>query len=191
MLGGIFGLSSNTANLVNIGAGNWASAASDLLGMAGGGLLDTSAADAAGAAAGAAGLADTTAPLGAWPAWPAWARCRWPRAWARRPWSATCRCRRVGPVRSPRWWARAPRRSQTVGWTAAAPQAGTGGDHPGDARDGRGRAQQRRLRCAALRRQADRHAETDGRLGSGHQRSTSQQRSEIRQIKGTGYRNGF
>ncbi|WP_415823304.1 PE family protein, partial [Mycobacterium senriense] len=48
MLGGIFGLSSNGANILNIGAGNWASAGSDLLGMAGGGLLDTSG-DAAGA----------------------------------------------------------------------------------------------------------------------------------------------
>ena len=63
MLGGLFGLSSNGANILNIGAGNWASAGSDLLGMAGGGLLDTSAADAAGSAADAAGLADTTAPM--------------------------------------------------------------------------------------------------------------------------------
>ena len=63
MLGGIFGLSSNGANILNIGTGNWASAGSDLLGLAGGGLLDTSAADAAGSAADAAGLADTTAPM--------------------------------------------------------------------------------------------------------------------------------
>ena len=34
-------------NLLNIGGGNWASAASDLLGMAGGGLLATDAGDAA------------------------------------------------------------------------------------------------------------------------------------------------
>ena len=34
-----FSLSSNAANLLNIGGGNWASAGSDLLGMAGGGLL--------------------------------------------------------------------------------------------------------------------------------------------------------
>ena len=40
MLGGIFGLSSNGANIGNIGVGNWASAGSDLLGLAGGGLLD-------------------------------------------------------------------------------------------------------------------------------------------------------
>ena len=32
------------------------------------------------------------------------------------------------------------------------------------------RAQLRRLRCAALRRQAHRHAETDDRLGGGHRR---------------------
>lgn len=33
-------LSGNAANIGNIGAGNWASAASDLLGLAGGGLID-------------------------------------------------------------------------------------------------------------------------------------------------------
>ncbi len=48
MLGGIFGLSSNGANIGNIGFGNWASAGSDLIGLAGGGLVDTSG-DAAGA----------------------------------------------------------------------------------------------------------------------------------------------
>src|SRR5690348_4219863 len=62
-LGGPFGLSSNLGNILNIGGGNWASAGSDLLGLAGGGLLDTSAADAAGSAADAAGLADSTAPM--------------------------------------------------------------------------------------------------------------------------------
>ena len=33
MLGGVFGLSSNGANILNIGAGNWASAASNLVGI--------------------------------------------------------------------------------------------------------------------------------------------------------------
>ena len=37
--GNPFSLSSNSANIGNIGAGNWASAMSDCLGMAGGGLL--------------------------------------------------------------------------------------------------------------------------------------------------------
>ncbi|KKC02051.1 PE family protein, partial [Mycobacterium nebraskense] len=49
-LGGPWGMSGNFANIVNICAGNWASAGSDLIGLAGGGFLDTSAADAAGSA---------------------------------------------------------------------------------------------------------------------------------------------
>ena len=63
MLGGIFGLSSNSANIGNIGVGNWASAGSDLLGLASGGLLDTSG-DAAGAAAGRRTWPPDTAPAG-------------------------------------------------------------------------------------------------------------------------------
>src|SRR6185312_15835925 len=58
MLGGIFGLSSNGANILNIGAGNWASAGSNLLGLGSGGLLDTSVGDAAAGA----DLANSTAP---------------------------------------------------------------------------------------------------------------------------------
>ena len=50
--------------------------------------------------------------------------------WARRPWSASCRCRRAGPVRSPRGQTPAAA-VQTVGWTAAAPQAGPGTIVPG------------------------------------------------------------
>jgi PE family/PPE-SVP subfamily C-terminal region len=66
MLGGMFGLSSNGANILNIGAGNWASAMSDCLGMAGGGLLPAGSdtiGDLAGAS-GAASLASSTTPLG-------------------------------------------------------------------------------------------------------------------------------
>lgn len=51
------GLSSNLANIFNIGAGNWASAASNLVGMAGGGLLDAPAEAAAEVGADAGGLA--------------------------------------------------------------------------------------------------------------------------------------
>ncbi len=69
-LGGPFGLSSNLGNLFNIGGGNWASAGSDLLGMAGGGLLDTAAASDTGDAAAAAGAADLAASTGP-------AHCRW------------------------------------------------------------------------------------------------------------------
>jgi len=60
---GPFSLSGNFANMGNIGAGNYASAASDLLGLAGGGLLPSAPADA-GADAGAdaaAGAADAAA----------------------------------------------------------------------------------------------------------------------------------
>ncbi len=39
---GTYGASGNLSNVTNIGGGNYASAASDLLGLAGGGLLDTS-----------------------------------------------------------------------------------------------------------------------------------------------------
>ena len=129
MLGGIFGLSSNGANIGNIGVGNWASAGSDLLGLAGGGLLDTSAADAAGSAADAAGLADVTAPMagggmagvGAMPVASMGSasmvsNMSVPPSWAG---SATPV---VGTSAAP---------LQTVGWTAAAPQAGTGGIIPG------------------------------------------------------------
>ncbi len=65
MLGGIFGLSGNGANMLNIGGGNYASAASALLGMAGGGLLPAGSdtiGDAA-AAGGAAALASQVTPM--------------------------------------------------------------------------------------------------------------------------------
>lgn len=64
------GLSSNLANIFNIGGGNWASACSNLLGMAGGGLFDAPAELAADAdAIGAGGvdgalLAGATEPTG-------------------------------------------------------------------------------------------------------------------------------
>ena len=128
MLGGIFGLSSNGANIGNIGVGNWASAGSDLLGLAGGGLLDTSAADAAGSAADAAGLADVTAPMGGGMA-----------GMGAMPMAAAGQASLVGKLSVPPTWA-APATPvvgtsaaplETVGWTAAAPQAGTGGIIPG------------------------------------------------------------
>ncbi len=111
-LGGMFGLSSNGANIGNIGIGNWASATSNLLGLAGGGLLDTSGADLATSTApvetgvggagvgGVAGMGAQTVP---------------PPSWA----GATPV---VGSSSAP---------LQTVGWTAAAPQAGVGTVVPG------------------------------------------------------------
>jgi PPE-SVP subfamily C-terminal region/PE family len=128
MLGGIFGLSSNGANIGNIGFGNWASAGSDLLGLAGGGLLDTSAANAAGSAASAAGLADATAPIGSGMA-----------GMGAMPVAAMGQATMVSNLSVPPTWAgsatpvvgtsAAP--LETVGWTAAAPQAGPGTIIPG------------------------------------------------------------
>ena len=125
MLGGMFGLSSNGANILNIGGGNWASAASDLLGLGNGGLLDTSVSDAAAGA----DLANTTAPMapvggmagvGAMPA------------------AAAGNATMVGKLSVPPSWAgtvtpmAGPATAvQTVGWTAAAPQAGAGTIIPG------------------------------------------------------------
>jgi hypothetical protein len=125
-----FSLSGNLANYFNIGGGNWASAGSDLLGLAGGGLLDTSGADAAAGA----DLANTTAPavapvggmggmagMGAMPV------------------AGVGNATMVGKLSVPPSWAgtvapvagasAAP--LQTAGWTAAAPQAGPGTIVPG------------------------------------------------------------
>ncbi|WP_374024773.1 PE domain-containing protein [Mycobacterium sp. HNNTM2301] len=133
MLGGIFGLSGNGANIGNIGFGNWASAGSDLIGLAGGGLLDTSASDAAGSAASAAGLADTTAPMTGGMAGGGMAGL------GAAPMAAAGQATMVGKLSVPPTWA-APATPvvgtsaaplQTVGWTAAAPQAGTGTIIPG------------------------------------------------------------
>ncbi|BBX63129.1 PE family protein [Mycobacterium saskatchewanense] len=122
-------LSSNTANLFNIGGGNWTSAASDLLGMAGGGLLPADSGDAAAAAgdvAGAAGAADAvgyTAPAGGMGAMPV---------------AGMGQATMVGKLSAPPSWAGTLTSSvspataaQTVGWTAAAPQAGPGTIVPG------------------------------------------------------------
>jgi PE family/PPE-SVP subfamily C-terminal region len=124
-LGGPFSLSGNAANILNIGGGNWASATSNLLGLGSGGLLDTSVGDAAAGA----DLANTTAPMapvggmagvGAMPA------------------AAAGNATMVGKLSVPPSWAgtvtpmAGPATAvQTVGWTAAAPQAGMGTIVPG------------------------------------------------------------
>lgn len=125
-LGGAFGLSGNTANLWNVGGGNWASAMSDLLGMAGGGLLDTS-----GTAAGAGLAADVASSPGLGAASAMVGMGGLPAASMG---SATM----VSKLSVPATWAEAavPVASpvtaiQTVGWTAAAPQAGVGTIIPG------------------------------------------------------------
>lgn len=131
MLGGIFGLSSNGANILNIGGGNWASAASDLLGLAGGGLLDTSG-DAAGAGlaadvAASPGLGATGAAAGGMTSMGAM------------PVASMGSATMVSNLAVPPSWAGAPAPAavtpvsaiQTAGWTAAAPQAGAGSVVPG------------------------------------------------------------
>jgi PE family/PPE-SVP subfamily C-terminal region len=59
---GTGGLNSNALNLLNIQGGNWASAGSDLIGMAGGGLLTAVSAPAADLGGLAAGLDGSVAP---------------------------------------------------------------------------------------------------------------------------------
>jgi hypothetical protein len=126
--GNPFSLSSNTANLFNIGGGNWASAASDLLGMAGGGLLDTSVGDAAAGASLAGTTAPAVAPVGGMAGMGAV-----PMA------AGMGQATMVGKLSVPPGWAgtvtpvastsAAP--IETVGWTGAAPQAGPGTIVPG------------------------------------------------------------
>jgi hypothetical protein len=66
---GTGGLNSNFTNLMNVQVGNWASAASDLIGMGGGGLLTALPAEAAGDLGGlAAGLDGAVTPAVAMPA---------------------------------------------------------------------------------------------------------------------------
>lgn len=130
MLGGIFGLSSNGANILNIGGGNWASAASNLIGLAGGGLLDTSG-DAAGAGlasdvAASPGLGATGVAAGG------------TAGMSATPVASMGSATMVSNLAVPQSWAGASApvatpvsAIQTAGWTAAAPQAGAGTVVPG------------------------------------------------------------
>ena len=103
---------------------------------------------------------------------------------------ASCLCRRAGPP------ARLPPAAgpfaafETVGWTGAAPQAGPGRSCPA-CPGWVGGAQQRRLRCAALRRQAHRHAESDGRLSSQRQRRRTYVKPSTFDTEETDTKNGF
>ena len=134
MLFGIFGLSSNGANIGNIGVGNWASAGSDLLGLAGGGLVDTSG-DAAGAglaaniaaspdlatggaAAGGMGMVGMGGvPVASMGSATMVSSMSVPPSWA----GSVTTVGSVAPVTP----------ITTAGWTAAAPQAGVGNVVPG------------------------------------------------------------
>lgn len=127
--GNPFSLSGNGANFMSYESGNWASAMSDCLGMAGGGLIDTSAGDVADVA-GAADLAGTTTPVGA--------PMGGMGAMAAMPAAGMGQATMVGKLSVPPSWAGAftpgvsPATAvQTVGWTAAAPQAGVGTLVPG------------------------------------------------------------
>ncbi|ORW91734.1 PE family protein [Mycobacterium sp. IEC1808] len=126
---GPFSLSGNLANFGNIGFGNWASAGSDLLGMAGGGLLPAAASDTGDAAA-AAGAADAATASSVTPVGGA--------GMAGMPVAGMGSATMVGKLSTPPSWAgsfvsaTSPATAvQTVGWTAAAPQAGTGTIVPG------------------------------------------------------------
>ncbi|MGO9041002.1 MAG: PPE family protein, SVP subgroup [Mycobacterium sp.] len=131
--GNPFSPSGNTANFFSYETGNWASAMSDCLGMAGGGLIPTAAADTGDAAAGAAGAADAvnvTAPAGA--------GMGGIGAMAAAPVANVGQATMVGKLSVPPSWAGSftpgatPAAAvQTVGWTAAAPQAGPGTIVPG------------------------------------------------------------
>jgi hypothetical protein len=122
-----FSLSGNLANYFNIGGGNWASAGSDLLGL--GGLLNAPEADAAAAAdlAGATAPATGVAPAGGMAGMGAM------------PVAAVGQASMVGNKLSvPPSWAGTVTSTtssatalETVGWTAAAPQAGAGAIVPG------------------------------------------------------------
>ncbi len=126
LLGQPASLSSNLANFVNIGGGNWASAASDLLGMAGGGLLPAAASDTgdAAAAAGAADAVSATSPAGG-------------MGMGGMAVGGLGQATMVGKLSVPPSWAgtitpgASPLAVQTVGWTGAAPQAGPGTIVPG------------------------------------------------------------
>ncbi|QNI08312.1 PE domain-containing protein [Mycobacterium kubicae] len=124
-----FSLSGNMANIANFQTGNWTSAASDLMGLAGGGLLPTdSGADAAGAVAegaegaaaaeiGAVGGVAGTAPVAA----------------------GVGEATLVGGLAVPPSWATpatlvsatTPSALSGAGWTAAAPTAAPGAFYPG------------------------------------------------------------
>jgi hypothetical protein len=122
-----FSLSGNSANFLSFEGGNYASAMSDLLGMAGGGLLPAAAADTGDAAAGAADAVSATGPaggaMGGMGAMPVV--------------GGLGQATMVGKLSVPPSWASgiptaaAASPIQTVGWTAGAPQAAPGTFVPG------------------------------------------------------------
>ena len=121
-----FSLSSNMANFFNFESGNWASAMSDVLGVAGGGLLPAAGADAADV--GAVDAVDAVSPAGGM------------GAVGMMPVGGLGQATMVGSLSAPPSWAGsvtpgaglpAATPVETVGWTAAAPQAAPGTFVPG------------------------------------------------------------
>ncbi len=124
-----FSLSGNAANFLNFETGNWASAMSDVLGVAGGGLLPAAGADAADV--GAVDAVDTVSPA---------AGMGGMGAVGMMPMGGLGQATMVGSLSAPPSWAGsvtpgaglpAATPLETVGWTAAAPQAAPGTFVPG------------------------------------------------------------
>lgn len=166
-------LSGGIGNILNIGAGNWASATSTLIGLAGGGLLPAEeAAEAASALGGEAALGELGA-LGAAEA------ALGEAGIAAGLGSASAIGMLFGAARLGRTGDPGIHHQHTAGRGLDRRRAaGRRGDvHPRDARGGLGRTQQRRLRCTALRRQTHRHAQASNRLGGrrtgGHAQPTT------------------
>ncbi len=127
--GNPFSLSGNSANFLNFESGNWASAMSDVLGVAGGGLLPAAGADAADV--GAVDAVDTVSPA---------AGMGGMGAVGMMPVGGLGQATMVGSLSAPPSWAGsvtpgaglpAATPLETVGWTAAAPQAAPGTFVPG------------------------------------------------------------
>ena len=129
-----FSLSGNFANLFDVGGENWASSGSDLLGMAGGGLLPAAPAAPTPAAGGAAAGAASGAATGAATATGAVTA---PAGMGAMPVTAGVgQATMVGKLSAPPSWASSVAGTsaaplETVGWTAAAPQTGAGTVVPG------------------------------------------------------------
>jgi hypothetical protein len=130
-----FSLSGNAANFLNFESGNWASAMSDCLGMAGGGLLPAAGADVADA--GAVDAVDAVSPAAGVGGVGAMGGMG---AVGMMPTAGLGQATMVGSLSAPPSWAGSVTPGaglpgatplETVGWTAAAPQAAPGTFVPG------------------------------------------------------------
>ncbi len=196
MLGGIFGLSSNGANIGNIGVGNWASAGSDLLGhgrwwSASPPVATPSATPPLAADAAASPSQPTPMPIGG-------------RRHGRHGRNAGGRGHGLGHPGRPVVGAAElggrpghPVAGTSVtpltpsGWTGAAPQAGVG-QRPWPACPAWSRARDAAPPASAHRATASSRSSCRNRWPSSRRRRRSHStRSETRTDKGAGYRNGY